>query len=48
MLAPPGSTAQPLVDLGTPVCAGLPVTYTLSAKSGKLEVTRAVKVELAR
>ena len=34
-------------DLATdePVCAGLPVTYTLSAKSGKIEVTRAVKVE---
>ena len=37
-------------DLATdePVCAGLPVTYTLSAKSGKLEFSRAVKVELAR
>ena len=34
-------------DLATdePVCAGLPVTYSLSAKSGKIEVTRAVKVE---
>ncbi len=37
-------------DLATdePVCAGLLVTYTLSAtRNGKLDVTRAVKVELA-